>query len=188
MGVYTAYLRFKNLDDCDPPNNSFEDPIIRRIEMTLTNWEVDARTGHRIDVPVGANCPGRTPQGVQFTVTNLGSVGDVTYTVAKTGDCDWLTLDKTGPTVVGPGLGDVVTGTIDPAGLAAGDYVCSLVFVNVGTGLPKEVRTVTLHVLGTVWEYKGDVNPLDPDSAGPGQTFIVHSRDSDARQPGPGGG
>lgn len=173
-GVYTAYLRFRNLDDCDPPNNSFEEPVIRRIEMTVTNWEVTP-DGASLDVPLGANCPGHTPDDVEFTVANLGAAGDVTYTVAKMGECNWLTLDKAGPIVVGPGLTDVVTATVDPTGLAAGTYTCSLVFTNEGTLLPKEIRTVTLHVVGTVWEYKGDVNPLDPDSAGPGLNFIIHS-------------
>ncbi len=174
VGVYSAYLRFKNTDDCDPPNNSFEDPIVRRIQMTLTNWGVTP-AGLTSDVPVSAGCPGRPPQTVQFTVTNLGATGDLTYTVAKGGAAAWLTLDKSGPIVVAPGTGDVVSGTIDPTGLAAGTYVCPLVFTEVGTSLPKEVRTVTLHVTGTVWEYGGDVNPEDPDSAGPGLNFTVHA-------------
>ncbi len=174
VGVYSAYLRFKNLDDCDPPNNSFEDPFVRRIEMTLTNWEVTPASALQ-DVSASANCPGHIPDTVQFTVNNLASAGDVTYTVAKMDVCDWLTLDKTGPVVVGPGLGDVLTGTIDPTGLAVGTYTCSLVFTNVGTALPKEVRTVTLHILGTLWEYNGDVSPEDLDSAGPGRNFIIHS-------------
>ncbi len=173
-GVYTAYLRFRNLDDCDPPNNSFEGPVIRRIEMTVTNWEVTP-DGASLDVPLGANCPGHTPDNVEFTVANLGAAGDVTYTVAKMGECNWLTLDKAGPIVVGPGLTDVVTAAVDPTGLAAGTYTCPLVFTNVGTYLPKETRTVTLRVLGTVWEYKGDVDPLAADSAGPGLNFIIHS-------------
>jgi hypothetical protein len=170
-GVHAAYLRFTNLDDCDP----LEDPILRRIEMTLSNWEVTPADGASLDIPLSENCPGRPPEQVQFTVANLGSTGNVTYTVEKLDGCDWLVLDKTGQIEVGPGLTDQVTGTIDLTGLAAGDYTCTLLFTNVGTGLPKEVRTVTLHVVGTVWEYRGDVDPLNADSAGPGLNFIVHS-------------
>jgi hypothetical protein len=173
-GYYRAFLRFANLDDCDPPNNTLEDPIIREINLTVTNWTVTPEDPQvRTFGSLGAACPAQTLDDVQFTVTNVGATTDATYSVAKSGDCDWLTLDKAGPIVVTPGNNDVVTGTVDASGLAVGDHTCQVVFTNVGTGL-EERRTVTLSVVGAVWEYYGfDLDPDAADSAGAGLSFLL---------------
>jgi len=108
-------------------------------------------------------------------VTNVGLSTDLEYSVAKQDVCDWLTLDKSGSAgPIAPGNSDVVTGSIDGTGLGIGTYTCTLVFTNdVCTALPLERRTVTLSVLGTVWEYLGDVDPTDAGSAGLGLSFLV---------------
>jgi hypothetical protein len=175
-GIYTAFLRFSNLDDCDPdtPGDQLEDPILRQIDLTVSNWTVTPQEPQlRTFGSLGTECPAQTLDDVQFTVTNVGSALDVTYTVAKVGDCDWLTLDKTGPIVITPGNNDVVTGTLDATGVAPGGHTCTLVFTNEGTGL-EEQRTVTLSVVGVVWEYHGfDLDPDAPDSAGTGLNFLL---------------
>jgi len=135
-GDYTAYLRFS--DDSDPAR-----ALIRRIDLTVIGCQWTVSTGSVSRVALHGSGDPLAP--VEYTVTNTGKDG-LTYTVAKVGSCDWLTLDKSGDGPLNHEATSVVTAAIDVTGLEPGEYACDLEFINNCDPADQETYTVTLFV------------------------------------------
>ncbi|MDM8007435.1 MAG: hypothetical protein QUV05_14950 [Phycisphaerae bacterium] len=137
-GLHTAYITFT--DTCNPANKH-----VRRIDLTVIDCRsaVSPATNAGRAFLVGSV---QTPAPVIYTFENTGAP-PVSYTI--TSDASWLQLDKpTGVPIgpIAPGGSDVVTGTINVAGLAPGGHAATLTFTDTCDPTVQHVRQVLLSV------------------------------------------
>jgi hypothetical protein len=137
-GTYTAYVAIAN--NCPSPTTE-----MRRIDLTVIDCRsaVSPATNTGRAFLVGS---AQTPAPVSYTFENTGAP-PVSYTV--TSSASWLQLDKpTGVPIgpIAPGGSDVVTGTINVAGLAPGGYVATLTFTDTCNPAVQHIRQVLLSV------------------------------------------
>ncbi len=139
-GTYTGYLLFT--DGCSPPKQH-----LRQIDLTVIDCrsEVSPATDTGRAVRLGS---AQTPAPVVYTFQNTGAPS-VSYTVASS--AAWLQLDKSGSAAPIPSGGsDVVTGAVDPTGLAAGGHVATVTFTDTCNPAIQHVRQVLLSVDETI--------------------------------------
>jgi hypothetical protein len=135
-GNYTAYLRFG--DDSVPAK-----VLTRQIQLTVLGcqWAVTPGSVKRYYLS-GSGDP---VAPVTYTVSNTGKHG-LTYTVQEVVDQPWLTLSKGSGGPLNYQATDTVTATVNPAGLAVGQYICTIRFTNNCSPADSVDYTVTLNV------------------------------------------
>lgn len=151
-GTYTAYVAFA--DSCTPAAQ-----YLRQIDLTV----IDCRSA----VTPAGNAgrafrlgSAQTPLPVSYTFQNTGAP-PLNYTV--TASAAWLQLDKTSGGPIASGGSDTITGTIDPTGLAAGGYACTLTFTDSCNPAIQHVRQVLLSVDETVVEGSGALQQFNAE-------------------------
>lgn len=171
-GVHTAFVRFT--DNCTPPTSH-----IRQVDLEVIGcrWSVDSCNALRGFL---GDYPEAPIDDIIYTITNDAATTvdyDVSISYPDPTCAGWLAMVD-GNGMLQPNESGQVTATFDEAALAAcaadASYDAILTFSD-SCSHQETTRTVTVRAVpaGTthVWSYLGDVDPLAPNSAGPGLSF-----------------